>query len=179
MTEFGFGQKIGEIVQIAYVVENMEEAIAWWVENTGAGPFFLLESFTGDDQVYRGGPAKADVRIAMGYSGHTQIELIQPKDSHPSVYKETIDARGYGFHHLGYASADVEADIETYRARGFELAFYAPVPTGGAVAYMDGGASQPGFVELIPATSGMDAGFTRFWEASLNWDGKDPIRPFM
>ncbi|MEI9852117.1 MAG: VOC family protein [Sphingomonas sp.] len=179
MTDFGFGQSMGQIIQMAYVVADMEQAIGWWTRDAGAGPFFLLESFTGDDHVYRGQPSRADVRIAMGFAGHMQIELIQPKDDHPSVYRETIRSRGHGFHHVGVAVADVDAEIAAYEARGYALAFRAGVPTGGAVAYMDGGPGQPGFVELIPATPGMDAGFTRFWQAALHWDGKDPIRPFM
>ena len=32
---------------------------------------------------------------------------------------------------------------------------------------------------LLPVTPGMDATFTRFWEASRDWDGSDPARPFM
>ena len=52
-------------------------------------------------------------------------------------------------------------------------------PTGGAVAYMDNGVNDPGMVELIPGTPGMDETFTRFWRASLDWDGRDPIRPFI
>jgi hypothetical protein len=52
------------------------------------------------------------------------------------------------------------------------------VPTGGAVAYLDNGRNDPGMVELIPITPGMDETFTRFWRASLDWDGTDPIRPF-
>lgn len=62
--------------------------------------------------------------------------------------------------------------------RGYEVAFKAGVPTGGAVAYMDDGVNDPGFLELIPATPGMDEVFTRFWSASIGWDGTDPLRPF-
>jgi len=40
------------------------------------------------------------------------------------------------------------------------------------------GAGAPGFVELIPANSGTDEMFTRYWRAGVDWDGKDPIRPF-
>ena len=179
MTQFGFGQQMGQIIQMAYVVEDMEAAIHWWTRDAAAGPFFLLESFTGEGHVYRGAPSKADVCIAMGFSGHMQIELIQPKDDHPSVYRETIEARGHGFHHIGIACADVDAEVAAYERRGYALAFSAPVPTGGSVAYMDGGPGHPGFVELIPATPRMDAGFTRFWEASRDWNGKDPIRSFV
>lgn len=178
MTMLGFGQKIGQIIQMAYVVEDMEAAIDWWIRDARTGPWFLLESFQGDDHVYRGEKSRADVRIAMAFAGHMQIELIQPKDDHPSVYRETVQARGHGFHHIGIASADVDAEIAAYEARGYALAFRAGVPTGGSVAYLDGGPTRAGFVELIPATPAMNAGFTAFWRASVDWDGREPIRPF-
>jgi len=178
MTMLGFGQRVGQIVQMAYIVEDIRAAIDWWIRDARTGPWFLLESFLGEDHIYRGTRSRADVKIAMAFAGHMQIELIQPKDDNPSVYRETKAARGFGFHHVGIASADVDTEIAAYEARGYELAFRAGVPTGGAVAYLDGGPTLPGFVELIPATPEMDAGFTAFWRASLEWDGEDPIRPF-
>ncbi len=178
MTKLGFGQDIGRIIQTAYVVKDIHAAIDWWVKSAQTGPWFLLDHFLADDQVYRGKKSTADVAIAMGFAGSMCIELIQPLDGEPSVYKETVDQRGYGFHHLGLAVADVDAEIEAYRANGYEVAFRAGVPTGGAVAYLDNGENDPGFLELIPATPGMDDVFTRFWAASQNWDGSNPVRPF-
>jgi hypothetical protein len=178
MTMLGFGQSIGQIIQTAYIVEDIHASIDWWVKDAKTGPWFLLDSFLAADHVYRGAPSTADVKIAMAFAGHMCIELIQPRDDKPSVYRETVQARGFGFHHLGLACTDVDAEIAVYEARGYELAFRAGVPTGGAVAYMDGGTANPGFLELIPATPGMDEVFTKFWRASVDWDGSDPIRPF-
>jgi catechol 2,3-dioxygenase-like lactoylglutathione lyase family enzyme len=175
---FGFGQGAGQIVQTAYVVKDIKAAIKWWVEDGKVGPWFLLESFTGPEQLYRGQPNKADVSIAMAFAGHMMIELIQPKDRHRSVYKETIDQRGYGFHHLGIAVTDVEAERAAYEKRGNHVVFSAPVPSGGTVYYLGGGFGAPGMIELIPATPGMDEMFTRYWKASVDWKGENPIRPF-
>lgn len=176
----GFGQAIGGIMQTAFVVQDMRAAIAHFVRDCGAGPFFLLDHFWAVDQVYRAQPSTADVAIAMGFAGHMQIELIQPLDDEPSVYRETVKQRGYGYHHFGIACEDVDAMLPDYFARGYGVAFRADVPTGGRVAYLERGhAAAPGFVELIPATPGMDAHFTRFWEASLGWNGSDPVRPFI
>lgn len=175
---FGFGGQSGQIVQHAYVVQRIRPAIDWWIKDGKTGPFFLLDSFTGPEQRYRGGPTKADVSIAMSFAGHMNIELIQPKDNEPSVYKEIVDRRGYGFHHLGIAFEDVEAARHEYEGRGYHVVFSTPVPSGGTVYFMGDGAGAPGFVELIPATSGTDEMFTRYWRASVDWDGKDPIRPF-
>jgi len=174
----GFGQKIGQIIQMAYVVEDIRASMAWWMADTCTGPWFLLDHFLAPGQTYRGEASQADVAIAMAFAGHMQIELIQPLDDHPSVYRDIIRQRGYGFHHVGVACADVDAQIAAYAARGYRVAFRAAVPTGGAVAYLDNGRNDPGMVELIPVTAGMDETFTRFWRASLDWDGKDPIRPF-
>ena len=176
----GYGQPVGGIAQTAFVVPDLDEAIAHWVRDTGTGPFFVLESLLAPGQVYRGGESRADVRLAMGFAGHMLVELIAPKDTHPSVYKESIDLRGYGFHHFGIACVDVEAASAEYQARGYVEAYRAAVPTGGEVIYLDDGSGpRAGFLELLPVTPAMDATFTRFWQASLGWDGSDPVRPFM
>lgn len=181
MKTFGFGQNAGQIVQTAYVVQDIRAAIDWWVKDGRVGPWFLLNTFTGPEQRYRGEPTEADVAIAMSFAGHMMIELIQPKDSRPSVYQETIRRQGYGLHHVAIAFEDVEAERQAYHKRGYHEAFSTPVPSGGKVYYMSdgpGGAGVPEFIELIPATKGMDEMFTRYWRASVNWDGRDPIRPF-
>ena len=178
--DLGFGQTLGGIMQTAFVVEDLRASIDHFVRDCRAGPFFVLEHFLAPDQCYRGEPSRADVTIAMGFAGHMQIELIQPLDDNPSVYRETIDRRGYGFHHFGIACADVDADLSRYEARGYQLAFRAAVPTGGAVAYLEGGdVAAPAFLELLPATPAMNEHFTRFWRASRAWDGRDPVRPFL
>jgi hypothetical protein len=178
MKTLGFGQKTGQIVQMAYVVKDIRASMDWWVRDCHVGPWFLLDSFTGADHRFRGGQSHADVAIAMAFAGHMQIELIQPKDDHPSVYKEIVDKRGYGFHHVGVAVEDAEVASAAYERRGYKVAFRAPVPSGGAVYYMDDGRNEPGFVELIPATTGMDEMFTRYWRASVEWKGDNPVRPF-
>ena len=178
MKTFGFGQEVGRVIQTAYVVKDIRAAINWWITSANTGPWFLLDNFLADDHVYRGTKSTADVSIAMAFAGSMCIELIQPLDNNPSVYKETVDQRGYGFHHIGVAVHDVDAEIAAYAAKGYEVAFRAGVPTGGAVAYLDNGVNDPGFLELIPANEGMNEVFTRFWAASVGWDGTDPVRPF-
>lgn len=178
MLDYGFGQPAGGVIQMAYVVKDIQRSIAHWIDDLKVGPWFLLDHFTGIAPVYRGAPSLADVKIAMAFAGHMQIELIQPNDDHPSVYREAIAQRGYGHHHIGLGCADVEAAIDAYQKRGYSLAFKAGVPTGGDVAYLQADPADASFIELIPATPGMDETFTRFWRASVEWDGADPIRPF-
>jgi hypothetical protein len=179
MPLLNFGQPTRGVMQMSYVVQDIHGAIQDWIDKLHVGPWFLLDHFTGERPVYRGRPSTADVAIAMSFAGHMNIELIQPNDTNPSVYRETIDARGYGFHHWGVASADVDADIERYQAMGMELAFRAGVPTGGDVAYMDTHGAMPGFIEVIATNPVMERVFSQFYGAALAWDGTRPIRPFI
>jgi hypothetical protein len=41
MKMLGFGQAIGQIMQMAYVVEDIEAAIEWWTRDAKTGPWFL------------------------------------------------------------------------------------------------------------------------------------------
>jgi hypothetical protein len=178
MSLLNFGQPDGGIIQMAYVVEDIRRAIEQWVEQLKVGPWFLLEHFSGVEASYRGKPSEADVAIAMSFAGHMMIELIQPNNDAPSVYRETIDQRGYGFHHWGVGSKDFDRDVEWYQKRGAELAFFARVPSGGRIAYMDTTAQLPGMLELIELGADFEPMFTGFYRASLGWDGQHPVRPF-
>ena len=148
MTSFNFGQPDNGIIQMAYIVEDIQDAMRTWSADLRVGPWFLLDHFTGDVPIYRGAPSHADVSLAMGFAGHMQIELIQPNDDNPSVYRETREQRGWGFHHYGVASREFEADIAKYEAKGYELAFRAGVPTGGSVGYLDTHGELPGMLEF-------------------------------
>lgn len=175
----GYGQPMEGVAQTAFIVPDLQAAILHWVKDMRAGPFYVLPSLLVPGQTYRGAESTADITLAMGFAGHMLIELIQPLDNNPSVYKETIEQRGYGYHHVGIACADVEASSADYQTRGYHEAYRAAVPTGGEVVYLDNGTgAELGFIELLPVTPGMDETFTRFWEASRDWDGSDPVRPF-
>lgn len=178
MSLLNFGQPDDGIIQMAYVVEDIQAAMNHWVDQLKVGPWFLLEHFSGVDPSYRGQPSHADMAIAMSFAGHMNIELIQPNNNAPSVYREIIEKRGYGFHHWGIGSRNFDRDVEAYQRRGAELAFLARVPSGGRVAYMDTTASLPGMVELLELGADFEPMFTGFYRAALGWDGKNPVRPF-
>jgi len=115
MGQVCFGQPDDGIMQMAYVVKDIHQAIDHWVTKLKVGPWFMLDHFTGIDPKYRGKESKADVALAMAFAGHMNIELIQPHNETPSVYKELIDRKGYGFHHWGVATWHFDRDVEKYR----------------------------------------------------------------
>lgn len=178
MSLVNFGQPDDGVIQMAYVVEDIHKAMDMWVKKLKAGPWFLLDRFTGVDPLYRGQPTDNSVSIAMSFAGHMMVELIQQHGEKASVYREVIDKRGYGFHHWGVAAKDFDRSVAEYQAAGYELAFLARVPTGGRVGYMDTTRDLPGMVELIELGAAFDSVFSRFYSTTIGWDGKDPVRPF-
>lgn len=176
MKMLGFGQPVGSIIQQSYVVEDIDASIAHWTKALGAGPFFLARGWKGENPLFRGRPSDAAVSIAMGFSGHMQIELIQPEDERLSVYNEFVARKGHGFHHSALACEDLDTMIARLETQGMQEVFRVGVPTGGAVAYMEGGSGLPGLIELIPVNPTLDAVFTDMWRASIDWDGANPVR---
>lgn len=65
------------------------------------------------------------------------------------------------------------------RIRASNSRFAPGVPTGGSIAYMDSQGRLSGFLELVEVNDIMEPVFTRFYQASLGWDGTDPVRSFI
>ncbi|MBB6125250.1 VOC family protein [Sphingobium subterraneum] len=173
-----FGQPSRGIIQTAYVVEDLRASVKSWRDTLGVGPWFIADRLSLESATYRGNAVEQEIGVAMAFSGHILIELIQPIGDGPSVYHEMIETRGYGFHHVARASDDFDADIAFYAARGHPLVFQALVPTGSRIGYVDTVDTLSGFTELIEYSPPNDLFFTQIYKAALGWDGNDPFRSF-
>ncbi len=154
-----FGQPLGAIMQEAYIVPDIAEAIKHFSSTLGAGPFFTAESFPLIEATSRGQPCNAAVALAIGFSGNFCYELIQLRDQEPSPWKEVLEKKGYGYHHRAITTDDFESALEYYRQLGYEVALHTKVVFGTRAAYIDTGAVNYGMIELIEMNDAVEAFF--------------------
>jgi hypothetical protein len=172
----GFGQPLGAIVQFAYVVDDIERAIADYASRLGVGPWFLRARFQPPSGLYRGQPTSPTFSLARAFAGHAMLELIEQHDDSVSVYHEGPGPRRYGFHHWGVMTATFDADVARYAALGYDEAFSDVLPSGSRVVYMDATRDLPGMIELIEHTDAQERVYTQIYTAAVGWDGRDPVR---
>lgn len=106
--------------QIAFVVKDITAAERFFTDKLGVPRFFRFNDVTVHEATYRGGPGDFHIHIALGYAGDSQIELIQHLSGR-SIYKEFLDKRGEGLHHLGFIVPDHEKVIADFTANGFPV----------------------------------------------------------
>lgn len=106
--------------QIAFVVKDLAAAERFFTEQMGVPRFFRFNDVQVHEAVYRGGPGDFHMHLALGYAGDSQIELIQHLSGR-SIYKEFLDKRGEGLHHLGFIVPDHEKVIVDFTANGFPV----------------------------------------------------------
>lgn len=170
-----YGQPLGAIMQYAYVVEDLDAAMQRHVDELGIGPWFVIGPFVPPAGIYRGKPADMTISLAMAFSGHAMIELIQQHDEKPSVYRETIERSGYGFHHYARLVKDMDGELVKAAERGMEVAFSDRIMDS-RIAYLDTTDTLPGMVELVEYSPAIEAAQASIFRAAQGWDGSDPIR---
>lgn len=161
----------GVVKQIAYVVDDLDAAIARWVDVLRVGPFFRLDGMRVADSRYRGATLPTEVSIALGNSGGVQIELIAAGGAAPSIYRE---GRG-GVHHVAVLARDFEGESARLAALGHAEALELQLPVC-RVRYHDTLAAFGHFVELWESTEAMRGMLAMIESAAQGWDGRDPVR---
>jgi Glyoxalase/Bleomycin resistance protein/Dioxygenase superfamily len=163
----------GNYMQLCWVVPDLEAAIAQWVRQARAGPFFVFEDVHFTDSHYRGQPADiAPHRAAIGQYGDMQIELIAPIGNVPGIWTDVVPAGKCGFHHTALYCTDYDAEKAAY---GAEVAFEG-LMMGARTCYIDTVSTLGFMTELITANPIAEQVFGAFRAAAEGWDGSDPIR---
>ena len=171
---------LGPVIHLAFVVENLEQAINGWVEVTGAGPFFIKEDIEMHDVYYKGNPVSPDfrMRFAIGYLGEMGIELIQQLTDTPFVYKDLIDEKGGGWHHIWLNADDYHAEIKKLESLGGEIAMEGAFNDGSKFCYVDTTATIGGMVELMQIPEPIIDALHLMKSAHKGWNRQDPVRAF-
>ncbi|WP_433598287.1 VOC family protein [Nocardia sp. CA-135953] len=174
MTTTGSGQWRG-VDQLGFVVEDIEETMAFWNETMGVGPFFYLERSATSNLYYRGEKTQVVSSTALAQAGGVQIELIQLRNDTPSAYRDMNPYGPGALHHVGYFVEDYEAESAARRDNGLELVQWGDAGPRVHFCYYADPVRQGLLVELIEI-GGLRTFFDQIAEASREWDGTDGIR---
>lgn len=129
------------IAQICIIVPDIEKATAAYWERFGVGPwhFYTYGKPLVKRMTRHGKPAEYKMKVALSYIGEMRIELIEPLEG-DTVYSEFVEKHGYGVHHLGVLTGDMEASLEQARDSGIAMtqdgAGFGP-DNDGHYAYLD------------------------------------------
>ena len=112
----------GSVIQIAYVVRDLEKAMRLHWEVCGIGPWDVYEFDASkvDDFVYRGKAATHKALLALAWRGDMQLELLQPVSGY-CIYDEHLEQKGEGLHHIKLYHADCAAAVADYARRGYRV----------------------------------------------------------
>jgi methylmalonyl-CoA/ethylmalonyl-CoA epimerase len=165
---------IGPIMQLAFVPDDFDAALAHWTKTMGAGPFFWVEHAVLENKKFEGQPSEVDFGLALGYWGDMQIELIKQHNEVPSIYRSQPYRGSGGIHHVCLLTDNIATAQAKTEAAGGKIAFTADAGDG-AVFYAHTGGAE-GLVEVLQMGAGMQDFFDMIKAASIDWDGSDPLR---
>ncbi|TKT75749.1 VOC family protein [Aquamicrobium sp. LC103] len=126
----GLRQAVGPYTQLGFVVRDLDAAVRHWVEVMGVGPFLFLNKGTGRPpapSLFRGERVVVENRIAFGFIGDVQLELIEQVNDAPSPYLEFLAEGREGLQHLGYWVDDHAYACAQVEAAGYVMEFEIPI----------------------------------------------------
>ena len=162
MNKYGFNQ-------VAYYVENLEEACKKHNELFGSGPFWTNPPATFKDVHYRDQVIDMTLATATGQFNNMQIEFIECT-SEPNPFAEL---GRYGFHHFSNWVDDVDATIKHFADHGIEPLYWFEMGTF-KVAFFD---LMEEYGYCLECHSPQQVGWDKIKKASDEWDGEVLVRP--
>jgi methylmalonyl-CoA/ethylmalonyl-CoA epimerase len=108
-----------EIVQVCILVKDVEDAARKLEKLVGIGPFEIFEPDY-QDLTFQGKVGKFKMKIGLAKAGTVQIELMQPLWGQ-TIYEEFAMRKGYGLHHLGIRTENMEESLSEMQGKGFKV----------------------------------------------------------
>lgn len=109
---------ITNVKQVCVVVEDLDATIRDYWKAAGIGPWAVwTPQLTG--MRIRGKDVPYKMKLAMAWTDGFMWEVVQPLEG-PSIYREHLDQKGEGMHHVlvQTSDADFEAVMAQAEARG-------------------------------------------------------------
>jgi catechol 2,3-dioxygenase-like lactoylglutathione lyase family enzyme len=107
-------------VQIGIVVGDLERATQYLTSLFGIGPFRFIEwpNRVDSKYFYRGKEEHIKIRQAFVQIGPLELELIQPLEGDRNAYREFLEQKGGGIHHVLFEVDDMEQAARRLSEKG-------------------------------------------------------------
>jgi len=160
-----------QIVQNAYFVQDLDEAIERWHETFGLGPFIVSRHLKLRRSLYRGAPMPLDISAAFAQSGDVQVELLCQHDSSPSAFHDMFGRGGEGLQHVALFPDDYDQVVNHYRERGFGVATEIEAESGLGAAIIDTREIMGHMLEVYRDNGSLRAFYSMVADAARDCDG--------
>ncbi len=167
----------GPVRQMGYVVTDLDQAMAGWLE-LGVGPWFVMRGMALQAD-YRGEPCEITLSLAFANSGEMQIELIQQMDASPSIFTEFLASHGPGLHQLAYWATDFAATMDAIERAGWPVVWSGGEGYGVRFAYVEPPNAPAAVIEISELTEATAANAVFIHDAAAEWDGTNPVRDLL
>ena len=147
-----------EVIQVGIVVKDVREAAEKLERLIGIGPFEILDPEY-RDLTFHGKVGRYKIRIGLAKAGPIQVELMQPL-SGETIYEEFARRKGYGLHHLGIRTDNMEESVKEMEAKGIRVIQSGNRP-GIKWAYLSTEEHTDVVFELLEKQTGLPASRTR------------------
>ncbi|MFK7898514.1 MAG: VOC family protein [Myxococcota bacterium] len=173
------GQSFGRIVQVAYLVEDIETAISNWLAQAGLGPWTWFRNIELETD-FDGQNFTMHIDEALAYMGNLQIQLVQSLDPVETAtpYQEHLRARRFGVHHSAFFAEDFDATLAQAQAQGFERTCLMRDKAGFRYAYCQSSSMPDVWIEFLESYPFLTKIFEEGIAAAANWDGTEPVKVF-
>jgi hypothetical protein len=142
------------IIQNAYVVDDLDAAIARWHAVFGIGPFFVRRHLQLAEVRYRGRPTRLDFSAA---------------------FRDMFAPGQQGFHHVAVVPSDYQALLAHYETLGCAVAMELRTSSGRGAAYVDTRSLIGHMTEVYLPTEGLSAVYQEVALAAARWDGRQIV----
>jgi hypothetical protein len=162
---------------VGYIVDDIEATVERLVGAFGAGPFFVVRDVPLERVTSHGEPATFHHDSAFAQWGAMRLELVQPKRLEPARVREAFSQSRPHLHHLAYvveAERVAEAREELER-RGLPAFLHARLGELD-LTFHEADHTLGHHVELHADNQRLREFFSMVRNASVGWDGRDPLR---
>lgn len=168
---------LGTATQLGFVVRDLEAAMRHWIDVFGVGPFICMEKGTSQPAAttyLRGKPVVVELKLAFGFMGDVQIELIQQRNDAPSPYTEFLGEGREGLQHFGFSADNHAKAVKQVVAAGYERVYEIGLAgQDDPIIYFSSPKLYGPMLEIVPAKWRKAREAVR--KACDEWTGGDPI----